>query len=74
MAKKTGANMKKLAKDIKDPKLQARIDADQKEAASFGMQGTPGFVVNGVPIKGAYPKDHFVKIIDELKKRGKISI
>ncbi|RLA63354.1 MAG: thiol:disulfide interchange protein [Epsilonproteobacteria bacterium] len=74
MAKKTGGNMKKLAKSLKDPKIQARIDADQKEAASFGMQGTPGFVVNGIPIKGAYPKDHFVKIINELKKRGKIKI
>ena len=40
-AKKVGANMSRLKKDLKNPKVQARIDADQKEAASFGMQGNP---------------------------------
>ena len=41
-------------------------------AAKFGFQGTPGFLLNGVPVKGAYPVTHFDGIIAELKKRGKI--
>jgi protein-disulfide isomerase len=44
------------------------------EAAKFGFQGTPGFLLNGVPVKGAYPTSHFDNIISELKKRGKINI
>ncbi|MCO4792725.1 MAG: thioredoxin domain-containing protein [Bacteriovoracaceae bacterium] len=74
VAKKVGANMTKLAKNLKDPKVQQRIDEDMKEAASFGMQGTPGFIINGVPVKGAYPFSHFKTIIDELVKRGKLSL
>lgn len=73
-AKSVGANMSRLAKDLNNPKVQARIDEDQKEAASFGMQGTPGFLLNGVPIKGAYPIEHFDQIVEELKKRGKVKL
>lgn len=73
-AKKLGVNMGKLAKDIKSEALNARIAADMEEAKKFGIQGTPGFVLNGVPIKGAYPIGYFEKIINELKKRGKLSL
>jgi protein-disulfide isomerase len=74
LAKGVGADMKKLAADLNSPVVQSRIDADLKEAASFGMQGTPGFLLNGVPVKGAYPPDHFVGIVDELIKRGKVKL
>ena len=37
------------------------------------MQGTPGFVLNGIPVKGAYPTSHFIGIVDELKKEEKLS-
>ena len=73
-AKKVGANMKKLAKDLNSKVVNDRIDEDLKEAAGFGMQGTPGFLINGVPVKGAYPPAHFVSIVEELKKRGKVSL
>lgn len=74
VAKKIGANMSKLKKDVKSKAVQDRIDADLKEAAKFGMQGTPGFILNGVPVKGAYPTSHFVGIVEELKKRGKVKL
>ena len=73
-AKKVGADMGRLAKDIKSEKVQKRIDADMAEAAKFGFQGTPGFLLNGIPVKGAYPASHFDQIIEELKKRGKIKL
>ena len=66
--------MAKLQKDVKSKAVQERIDADLKEAAKFGMQGTPGFILNGVPVKGAYPTSHFVSIVEELKKRGKVKL
>jgi protein-disulfide isomerase len=66
--------MSKLLKDAKSDAVNKRIDEDMKEAEKFGIQGTPGFVLNGVPIKGAYPISHFDKIIEELKKRKKLSL
>ncbi len=73
-AKKLGVDMGKLAKDIKSDKIKERIEADMEEAAKYGFQGTPGFLLNGVPIKGAYPLSHFDTIIEELKKRGKLKL
>ena len=66
--------MNKLAKDIKSDEVMNRIKQDQAEAAKFGFQGTPGFLLNGVPVKGAYPVSHFEGIVQELKKRGKVNL
>ena len=73
-AKKIKVDMAKLAKDVKSEVVQKRIDADMAEAAKFGFQGTPGFLLNGIPVKGAYPTQHFDDLFSELKKRGKISL
>ncbi len=74
IAKSAGADMAKLAQDVNSKQVQDRINADMEEAGKFGMQGTPGFILNGVPVKGAYPSDHFVDIVEELKKRGKVTL
>ncbi len=74
LAKKVGADQSKIDKDIKSDKVNDRIKEDMAEAAKYGFQGTPGFLVNGVPVKGAYPLSHFENIVEELKKRGKINI
>lgn len=74
LAKKIGANMTKLAKDVNSKEVIARIEADEAEARKFGIQGTPGFIINGVPVRGAYPLDHFEKIIGMLKDKGKLKI
>ncbi len=73
-AKKLKVDMAKLAKDVKSEGVQKRIDADMAEAAKYGFQGTPGFLLNGIPVKGAYPTSHFEGLIEELKKRGKITL
>lgn len=73
-AKKIGANMSKLAKMVKSDKVINRIKEDMAEAQKFGMQGTPGFLLNGVPVKGAYPLSHFDQIISKLKEKGKIKL
>jgi len=76
IAKKVGADMSRLASDLKSKSAQInnRIKEDQQEAAKFGMSGTPGFLLNGIPVKGAYPTSHFVKIINKLKEKGKIAL
>ncbi len=74
IAKDLKVDMTRLAKDIKSEAVQKRIDQDMAEAAKFGFQGTPGFLLNGIPVKGAYPTSHFDGLIEELKKRGKINL
>lgn len=65
VAKKVGADLKKLKKDLADESLMTRINADMAEAQKFGISGTPGFLINGVSLKGAYPFPEFKTIIDK---------
>lgn len=74
IAQKVGADMKKLAKDLNSDAVKSKIKADMAEAAKFDIQGTPGFVLNGVPIRGAYPISHFEMIVEELKKRDIVKL
>ena len=74
LAKQVGADMAKLEKTVNSESVKKRIEEDMQEAAGFGMQGTPGFLINGVPVKGAYPFSHFKGIIEELTKRGKLKL
>jgi protein-disulfide isomerase len=74
LARKVNADMTRLAQDIRSDVVSQRIAEDMAEAERFGIQGTPGFVINGVPVKGAYPPDHFVEIIQELQNRGRLKL
>lgn len=65
LAKKVGADMGKVAKDINSEEVKKRIAADQSEAEKFEFSGTPGYLINGVSLRGAYPIDEFKKIIDK---------
>ena len=63
----------RLAKDLKDraADIKKHIEADMEEAGKNGIEGTPGYLINGVTLKGAYPFPDFKKIIDEwLKRKG----
>lgn len=64
-AKKLGVDMKKLSVDLKDESIAQRIAADMEEAKKFNMSGTPGFIINGVSLRGAYPFSEFKQIIDQ---------
>ena len=74
LSKKLGLNMKKLKQDIKSIGVKAKIDEDIREANKFSFQGTPGYLLNGIPIKGAYPASHFEKIIASLKEKGSLKL
>lgn len=64
-AKKLGVDMAKLNRDLSDEKIATRISSDTAEAQKFGFSGTPGFLINGVSLRGAYPFSEFKKIIDQ---------
>jgi protein-disulfide isomerase len=68
VAKKAGVNLAKMKTEMESKKVTDLIAADIAEANSFGIQGTPGFVVSGVSIRGAYPIDTFKSIIDRKLK------
>lgn len=65
-AKDVGANVAKAKKDMDGEEVKKRIDADRAEAEKFGFSGTPGYLINGISLKGAYPVDEFKKIMDNL--------
>ncbi len=64
LAKKVGADVAKAAKDAKSPEVAKTIKEDTDEARKFEFNGTPGYLVNGVSVRGAYPVEEFKKIID----------
>jgi protein-disulfide isomerase len=68
VAKSVGADMKKVKADLNGDKVTKRIEEDKAEAAKFEFSGTPGFLLNGVSLRGAYPLPEFEKIIDRLLK------
>ena len=76
IAKKAGVDMKKLSQMLKNKMdvINARIQEDINEASKFNFQGTPGFLVNGIPVKGAYPLEYFDGIIKELQKRKLLTL
>ncbi|MBI4370995.1 MAG: thioredoxin domain-containing protein [Elusimicrobia bacterium] len=61
--KDLGLDPAKAAQDAKSKAVQSKIDADIEEGRQFGFAGTPGFLVNGVPLRGAYPPAAFDEII-----------
>jgi protein-disulfide isomerase len=69
-AKSIGVDLARLSADLKSEQVAAAIDADVKEAGEMGFNATPGFLLNGVPITGAYPLDYFDKIIAKLSEQA----
>lgn len=66
IAKDLGLNIAKFDKDRASEEIEAQVKEDEQIAAKLGFNGTPGFVVGGVPVRGAYPFDHFKSIIEKV--------
>lgn len=69
-AKQLNLNTKKFEACLKDRKYTAKINADVNEAGTLGVQGTPGFFVNGIFVGGAFPYASFKEIIDKELSGG----
>lgn len=68
-AKDLGLNVEKFKKDMADPAIEKMIKDDMEIAKQHNIQGTPGFFVGGVAVRGAYPVEHFSKIIDRILEK-----
>jgi protein-disulfide isomerase len=64
VAKKLNLNLEKFNKDMASAATAKIIKEDEAEARKFNISGTPGFIINGVALKGAYPFEQFKMIID----------
>jgi protein-disulfide isomerase len=62
------AEMKKLAQSTA---IVSLIEKDQDEARKFGFPGTPAYLINGVPVRGAASAASFKYVIDRQLKTVK---
>lgn len=65
-----GLDPERFAEDRKRPELAELIQADMEEARKFGFSGTPMFLVNGIPLRGAVPLSEFQRVIELAKTRN----
>jgi protein-disulfide isomerase len=56
IATTVGLDIERLKKDMEDPKVEAHIAGVREQATQLGINGTPGFVINGKLITG-FAKD-----------------
>lgn len=69
-ATELGLDAGKFATCLESGKMGAVVESDIEKGRAVGMQGTPGFYVNGIHISGAVPIEAFSEVIDaELKRR-----
>lgn len=73
----TPANLSQLANDMGLDKAafeqclanfpdRPSLEEDIRLAQVMGVRGTPAFLVNGIPLAGAYPYEDFEKVIDGI--------
>jgi protein-disulfide isomerase len=65
-AKELKLDADKFTKDMNSDAAAKQVKEDTEIGQKNGIQGTPGFFVNGVAVKGAYPAAHFKTIIDRV--------
>ncbi len=71
-ARQVGLDVGRFKAALDSRQHDAHVSADMAEALRVGATGTPTFFINGRPVVGARPIDHFRRIIDEeLWKAGR---
>ena len=63
VARDLGLDVARFDRDMDDPSLDARIDADNADATALAVTGTPTFFVNGHRVTGAQPPAVFERAI-----------
>ncbi|MCA9646782.1 MAG: thioredoxin domain-containing protein, partial [Myxococcales bacterium] len=71
IAQEQGLDMTKFKAALDQHTHAAAVEADKKEANAAGINGTPGFTVNGYFISGAQPFPAFKKAIELALKEAK---
>ena len=64
-AGKAGLDVAQFESCVASGKAAPIVQSQADEGARHGVNGTPGFFINGRPISGAVPYETFVRLIDE---------
>ncbi|MBI4037136.1 thioredoxin domain-containing protein [Candidatus Daviesbacteria bacterium] len=64
-AQELGLNTEKFNTCLDSGQMASEVSKDLSEGTAAGVQGTPGFFINGRFLGGAYPFEQFKTIIDE---------
>lgn len=64
-AKDLGLDTKKFEQCLTSEDKKAAVQEDMAQASELGVQGTPGFFINGRFLGGAFPFEAFKEIIDK---------
>jgi protein-disulfide isomerase len=60
-----GLDLRRFDASLDDPRLEARVAADEAQGQTLSVTGTPTFFIDGRRIIGAQPIEQFEAIIDE---------
>ncbi|PPR58208.1 MAG: hypothetical protein CFH10_02061 [Alphaproteobacteria bacterium MarineAlpha4_Bin2] len=66
-AKSVGINVKRLRRDMRDPKIETYLDETQQLATTLGIRGTPAFVIGDTLFPGALDEATIKKIIGKIR-------
>lgn len=66
-------NDKQFEACVTSEKYKADIEKDQQDGRKAGVNGTPGFFINGVELSGAQGREAFERLIDEELARKNIA-
>ena len=61
--KKLGLDWARLSRDMDDPLIQARIDANLGLAQALGIQGTPAMVIGDELVPGAISLSELKRVV-----------
>lgn len=68
IAKSIGLNMKNFNTCFESEKYKDEIAKDIEDGKKLGISGTPGFIINGWLVKGAFPFETFEALIEQELK------
>jgi predicted DsbA family dithiol-disulfide isomerase len=63
-ADQLGLDVEALGACLDEGAERSEVEADARAAASLGINGTPTFFINGIPLVGAQPLISFRSVID----------
>lgn len=65
MAEAAGLDRATFEASLNSAEQQEEMVNDQEEGVALGVAGTPSFLVNGIPIRGAQPTEVFIRAIED---------
>lgn len=70
IAAKSGLDVAALKAEMEKPKYAAAIRQTQQIATSLGIEGTPGFIIDGMVNPGFLPADRLTSLVAEVREKG----